>query len=305
MSIWIAKAVVQKTISFLPFKHSLNYLFQKHITKGVLLTDFLFEDKLVHCRNHLSHFSKHGSNKKEKSLEIGTGWYPIVPIGLYLSGFQQIVSIDIECLLTVESIYQTIDKYIDYAESGKLSAFITSIDPSRMEALKKIDRKIASRTALLREMNIIVKIADARKTDFVSDSFDLINSNNTFEHIPEEILRPILFELKRILAPDGLMSHYIDMSDHFAHFDKSISIYNFLKYSDESWQRIDNSIQPQNRLRYYDYKKMLSAQGLKIIVEELEKGEVSILKSIQRDKKFTSSSLEETAISHCLFVLKK
>lgn len=305
MSIWIAKAVVQKTISFLPFKHHLNYFFQKYITKGVVLTDFLFEDKLTHCRNHLSHFEKFGSGKKEKSLELGTGWYPIIPIGLYLSGFEQIYSIDIERLLTVENIYLSIDKFIDYHKRGKLISFIKDLDEQRFEKLQHMDRNIQSATALLKAMQIEVSIADARKTIYATDSFDLINSNNTFEHIPEDILRSILFEMKRTLSQDGLMSHFIDMSDHFAHFDKSISIYNFLKYSDASWQRIDNSIQPQNRLRYYDYKKMFNGQGLKIIYEETEKGEVSVLKSIQRDEKFTSSSIEETAISHCLFVLKK
>ena len=49
--------------------------------------------------------------------------------------------------------------------------------------------------------------------------------------------------------PDGLHSHFIDMSDHFAHMDSSISIYHFLRYSEAQWKRIDNSIQPQNRWR--------------------------------------------------------
>ena len=61
------------------------------------------------------------------------------------------------------------------------------------------------------------------------ESVDFICSNNTFEHIPQEILRDILVEFKRVLHPNGLMSHFIDMSDHFAHFDSRITIYNFLQ----------------------------------------------------------------------------
>src|SRR5437868_2794118 len=53
MKVWIAKAIVQKAISFLPFKHNINYLLQKYVTIGVFLTDALMEDKLLHCKNHL------------------------------------------------------------------------------------------------------------------------------------------------------------------------------------------------------------------------------------------------------------
>ncbi len=62
-----------------------------------------------------------------------------------------------------------------------------------------------------------------------SDSVDFICSNNTFEHIPADILSAILREFKRVIKPGGLMSHFIDMSDHFAHFDSRITIYNFLE----------------------------------------------------------------------------
>ena len=56
-NIWILKALIQKTISFLPYNHSVNFLFQKYVTKGVRLTDELFEDKLIHCSNHLKDFT--------------------------------------------------------------------------------------------------------------------------------------------------------------------------------------------------------------------------------------------------------
>lgn len=65
MKKWILKAIVQKTISFLPFKHRINYFFQKHITKGVNLGDEYFYDRLEHARQHLQNyfeFSRGGGN---------------------------------------------------------------------------------------------------------------------------------------------------------------------------------------------------------------------------------------------------
>ena len=121
MKIWIAKAVIQKTISFLPYKHRINYLFQKYVTKGVLLTDALMDDKLTHCSNHIKYYNKYGNRPNGfTSLEIGTGWYPIVPIGLFLAGADEIYTIDISSLLKTSAIHQTITKLLDYYASGKL-----------------------------------------------------------------------------------------------------------------------------------------------------------------------------------------
>jgi hypothetical protein len=78
MKVWIAKAAIQKSISLLPFKHNINYLFQRYVTQGVNLTDALMIDKLIHCRNHITHASKNGlAFENISTLEIGTGWYPL------------------------------------------------------------------------------------------------------------------------------------------------------------------------------------------------------------------------------------
>ena len=134
MKVWIAKAIVQKIISFLPFKHNLNYLFQKYVTKGVFLTDALMEDKLLHCKNHLEQFANYNkSGEAFVSLEIGTGWYPIVPIGFYLSGANEIFTIDVSDLLRVKAIKETILKFREWEESGRLQQYLPRIDKLRLQ----------------------------------------------------------------------------------------------------------------------------------------------------------------------------
>jgi SAM-dependent methyltransferase len=305
--IWIAKALIQKAISFLPYNHSVNYLFQKYVTKGVRLTDELFEDKLIHCKNHLHYFSAYATSPATSSLEIGTGWYPIIPIGLYLFGFENIVSVDISDLLTTEAIHQTIERYETYLSSGKLSSFLTKIDMERFAKLKELLKSNDAPHALLKKINIEVIIGDARKISRPDASFDLVNSNNTFEHIYPEILIDIVKEFKRLLKPSGIMSHQIDMSDHFAHLDKSITIYNFLKYSDKQWSMIDNSIQPQNRLRVSDFRKIFNDLGLKIIYEQNREGYIDQVKALRPvlNAKYKNYSDADLAVSHSLFILKK
>ena len=98
------------------------------------------------------------------------------------------------------------------------------------------------------------------------------------------------------------MSHFIDMSDHFAHFDKTINIYNILQFSDTEWQWIDNSIQPQSRLRIDDYEAMYRELEIPITEESHREGNLQELKQIKLDARFAEKPLKINAISHCHFV---
>ena len=145
-------------------------------------------------------------------------------------------------------------------------------------------------------------VGDARNTDFADKQFDLICSNNTFEHIPKDILEPILVEFIRLLKPGGTMSHFIDMSDHFAHMDGSISIYNFLRFSKKQWDLIDNCIQPQNRMRLRDYQELYERLGIDIDSTAVRAGDVKAVMSEPLHADFLDYSIEEIAISHALVV---
>ena len=303
MSIWIAKAVIQKSISFLPYKHRVNYLFQKYVTKGVLLTDALMEDKLTHCSNHLKYYAKYGTRKDNfTSLEIGTGWYPIVPIGLFLAGASEIYTIDISSLLKTSAIHQTITKLLQYYDSGKLQTYLPVIKQDRLEVLKAALALNGEPERILETMHIKTTVGDARKMIFEDGKMDLINSNNTFEHIPEFILIDILKDFRRVLKADGIMSHQIDMSDHFAHLDKSITIYNFLQFTEGQWNSIDNSIQPQNRLRINDYRRLHDQAGFKVLEELNRPGSVADLKKVALNANYKANTDADNAVSHTLMV---
>lgn len=306
MKIWKAKAVVQKTISFLPFKHKINYLFQRYVTKGVVLTDYLMEDKLTHCKNHLEQFKKHGGNLSSfKTLEIGTGWYPIVPLGFYLAGASDIYTIDISDLLKTSAIHDTIRKYRQWQAEGKLQHYLPDLKPERFEKLNSLLSQNLHPHKMLEQLNIFTILGDARHTTFANGQFDLINSNNTFEHIPESILLDILKEFKRVLNDDGLMSHAIDLSDHFAHLDKSITVYNFLQFTESQWSRIDNSIQPQNRLRITDYRRLFARAGFQVLVELSASGSVEKLRTIEPAEQYKEYSEADMAVTHSLMIAKK
>lgn len=307
MKKWIVKAVVQKVISFLPASHKINFLFQKYITRGVRLTDEYFEDKLIHAQKHI-HFYREikGKDKLPQScLELGTGWYPVVPIALWLSGTEKVYTVDISPLLTQNAFLNTLNKFMDWNQRGLLSNYITP-DNSRLNIIKNvlINKKEAGKDELFKEFNLTYIVDNASKLNLTEIEF--IISNNVLEHIYPKFLIPILNNLfYKVLKEGGMMSHFIDMSDHFAHADKSISIYNFLKFSDAEWRWIDNVVQPQNRLRLKEYEVLFNSLNIPFKVNEYRKGEPELLKTIKLNDRFLKFSNEDNAISHAYVTSEK
>jgi SAM-dependent methyltransferase len=302
---WILKAIIQKIISWLPASQKINFLFQKYVTKGVRLSDDYFSDKLGHAVDHITYFNKHKKADSFTVLELGSGWYPVVPISLFLAGAEQTTSMDISALMNAESIQQTISKFLRWHKDGKLKDLEPFIKANRWEKLESLEGKPLTKTELLKAIHLQLQVKDARATDFKEGTFDLICSNNTFEHIYPYILKDILKEFQRVLKPQGIMSHFVDMSDHFAHLDSSITIYNFLKYSKKQWVRIDNTVQPQNRLRHKDYLAMYADLGISIVDEKLRPGNVEEVKTTSLHPDFKDYALEEIAVSHVHLVSSK
>jgi hypothetical protein len=305
ISRWIIKAIVQKGISYLPASRKINYFFQKHVTGGVILTDEHFELKMGHARDHLGCLKAFAKKQKERTiLELGTGWYPVIPILFYITGQGRVISVDIQRWMTRKTQQQTILKFREWMESGLLDDLKEMIVPDRWELLMDVLEDPSRHTS--EQINLLIGltplVTDARNLSLEKETVDFICSNNTFEHIPREILIDILAEFKRVLHPEGIMSHFIDMSDHFAHFDPRITIYNFLKFSKKTWRILDNSIQPQNRLRYRDYLDMYVMTGLRVTREELREGSLKVLEKVNVHPEFSAYSRQELAISHAYII---
>jgi hypothetical protein len=300
---WIAKAVVQKGISYLPYANNINYLFQKYVTKGVYLSDEYFEDRLKHCYEHYTSFRKYCSVKDFSHLEIGTGWYPVVPTGMFLYGAGSITTVDLTRLSNPLFTHIALQRFAAYHQSGKLEKILPGICPERLNiVLQEAENPSADFFDLLERHRITYMVTDARKLPLADSSIDLITSNNTFEHIYPTILEGILDRAAKLCKKGGVMSHFIDMSDHFAHIDKSISIYNFLKYADWQWRWIDNSIQPMNRMRVYDYEALYQKVGIPILERMDREPDMQLYRQVKVNEKYLSHSPEENAVSHCAFI---
>ena len=97
MPYWMLKAMTQRLIGFLPNPHYWNELAQTRITGSIQLPPDEFAVKLGACRTHLEHLRtlRRATPRHFVALELGTGWFPVVPIGLFLCGASEVWTWDI------------------------------------------------------------------------------------------------------------------------------------------------------------------------------------------------------------------
>jgi hypothetical protein len=169
-------------------------------------------------------------------------------------------------------VAEVLDAYSRYHERGRLAGFLPKLQPERMDTLRAVRAKLDGADSqqvpgLLRELGIEARVGDARALPDDAGSIDCFVSNTTLEHIPPDVLRGIFAEFRRVGADNAVMSHYIDLSDHYSHFDGRITPYHFLRYSPGRWRWYNNTLQYQNRLRVSDYRAIHAETGFEVVHE--------------------------------------
>ncbi len=264
---WKVKAAIQNAISLLPGDLSYNVYFVVQRSVGRLATfDLVYG---LHNGIRLLNLigGVHRTVEAATVFEVGTGRRCSVPLAFWLAGAQQIITVDINSYLRPELVWADFNYLRTHPD--KIRALFAShahlaLDSDRLEWLCK--QPINNTADLLQATSIhYFSPTDARNTFFRQQCCDYHISVNVLEHIPPDALQAIMQEAHRLLKPDGLFVHQIDMSDHFSHTDRSISAINFLRFDDATWHRYaGNRYMYQNRLRSTDYLAMLENSGFTI-----------------------------------------
>jgi hypothetical protein len=285
---WMIKAGLQKAIGALPKRRLCYELLQRFGSHSLVLPAQEFEVRLAECRTHLANLRNHSCCRSFAMLELGTGWFPILPVGMYLCGASQITTVDIEPLVRPPLVRRVLELFVDYAESHKLDSLLPEWMPERLAVIRAVLQlpPTAGIAQLLSPMAITVIVQDATKLPFPDDTFDFIESNEVLGHIMAPALLDIFLEFRRLLRSSGIMSHYIDLQDQYAYFDPTLSPYNFLRFSDAAWDRIQNPFTPQSRLRIREYRHLIAQAGFRILSENNRRGSVSDLKKVPLAPRF-------------------
>ncbi len=210
---------------------------------------------------------EHGRSVEGASaFEVGTGRKIDLPLALYLCGAREVHTYDLHQYLKSELVLWALDSM--RPRKDEVVKIFEGLAPAA-DVERRLEALLEATT--LESVLEIAAIryhapADAATTALADGSIDIHLSYTVFEHIPGPVLVEILREAGRLLSPDGLALHHIDPSDHFSHDDDSISMTNFLQFTDREWDRLaDNQFAYHNRLRVDDFYKIYEDAGHEVV----------------------------------------
>jgi SAM-dependent methyltransferase len=259
---WVAKAALQRTLGVLPQSERLNYVFQRHVFHSFPVGAAALRQKFTRAAHHLAAYEEHGAGAPAAEatfFEFGAGWDLAIPLAYTLLGVGRQTVIDIRPSARTELVNDTI---------AKLERLRPELEEAAGRELGDLGGAVASVAELEPRFGIrYLAPCDARATGLPAGSVDFVSSTDTCEHIPRDDLAAIFAECRRLLRPGGAFSCRIDLQDHYAYFDRSISRYNFLRFSDRTWALVNSPIHFQNRLRAPEYLRLVRDAGFEVVVE--------------------------------------
>ncbi len=303
MARWLVKAALQKGMSALPASESVNYLFQRHVSRSLPASEAAFRRKFERATAHLRAYEEHGPGRplgEAVLYEFGAGWDLAVPVAYWALGAERQLLVDIHANLRPELVNGALER---------LRRLAPELEAAAAREIRVPDAGAISSADDLRERFGIDYVAprDARSTGFEDACVDLVTSTNTLEHIPAVDIPPILAECRRLLRPDGVMSSRIDLADHYSYFDRGLTPYNFLRYEDSRWRWLNSDLLYQNRLRRPDYLGAFVEAGLAVVEETATRPDEAGLAELARlevAERFRGYTLDDLAVTALVLVAR-
>ena len=294
------KCFLQVLFSRLYKGEVLNYFFQRYITKSLPISELFFKQRVFYSYNLFLKFQKYNllSENTKRYYEFGAGWDLLTPLSMSALGFN-VSCIDIRRLVFKDLIIDSLHRLDNFTDSDSIRELFQVFGYRSGDVLEFLEQS--------KDFHYYAP-KDARDTGFERDYFDFVSSTEVFEHVPEKDLYNILSETYNILKPGGIFILKIDYRDHWAFFDRKITIYNYLKYSDKHWEKYNPSLHYQNRLRHVDHMNIIKKTPFDIVDVELNlpnKDEIDSLRLLNISDRFKKYSIDDLGIKSSIIVLRK
>jgi SAM-dependent methyltransferase len=296
---WRTKAVVQNVLARVPFGERLNTLLQMKVG-GLRDFDGHVAGKVKDWIGMMSLLSEcKVSVSSATAVEIGTGWFPTLPLCFWLAGGKSCFTYDLNRHLSPEltnRLALALDSHLDaIAQTANIPLSVVS------QRYNQLGNDVLTSCGIT-----YMAPGNASHTGLPDQSVDIVFSNSVLEHVTPEALPAIMRETRRILRPSGVAVHCVACNDHYAHFDRSISYVNYLRFSAEEWRWWNNSLQYQNRLRAGDFLQIAEDSGFSLLAVQkcVRAGVEPALLTLPVAPEFRKYNHEELATTTVNFVCR-
>ena len=225
------KTTIFKALDLLP--NALGYLIYHKLQEAT--SKLKIEDKIKSTENSYNVIKKilsvHNIHIENKTIiEIGSGWAPILP---YLLVYEA----------KVKKVF-TYDKNKHYQKKA-----IKQLNKIFKVKYTKTNNSVTE--SILNENVEYFPYSDV--TNGLLSDADLVISRFVLEHVSPKDIEGMHLSFSDKLKKGTYILHLISPSDHRAYSDKTLSLYDFLKYNQHEWDTIQTKFDYHNRLRLPQY----------------------------------------------------
>ncbi len=246
-----------------------------------------------------------GGVEGQHVVELGTGWITAVPLGFGLAG-ARVDTFDISRLAADDLFYQTRDVYRKHGEQlARASGTAPEKIQQRLERIGSA-RSFAEACQLLD--GAYHAPFDTTALPFKDGEVDMVVSNLVLQCVPKDVIPPLLKESWRILKPGGIALHRIRMSDEYSPPGSGRNHLEYLKYSEQFWNRwFNHSLKHINRLRAPQFLELFQEHGFSCLecARKIDEQSIPFLQQLTLAPPFREMSWEDIATVSINVVLKK
>ncbi|MBN8575730.1 MAG: hypothetical protein J0L66_02265 [Cytophagales bacterium] len=273
------KSWIFKTLEWFP-EGAGNWMYHQlqRINENSLKDEYTFQ---VSTLNRFADIlSQHHLLFKDKVVvELGSGWLPVVPYELILiHNAARVLTFDI-------------NQHYSDSKIKQLSLLYNSLYGFNLSP------------------GLLPNVHYYPKTNILNHKFesavDVFLSRNVLEHVAPADLYEIHQQMFNSLHHNSFVIHQISPSDHRAYTDRSLSLWDFLRYSQEEWDKIQTRFDYHNRWRLPHYIGMFKQCGFEVMYCSFKSHKADQKLPDKIHKEFGMFTLEELTAGNILIILKK
>jgi Methyltransferase domain len=265
---WKLKGLLQKTLGALPAGETLHYQLQRRLGGmrnprreiGLKVDDWEGMVKQLH-----------GVGARipgARLLEIGSGWYPSLPLACHLVGAARVHTLDLNRLLKPDLMRLCIDMLGEQLPRLAATCEVDLADvQARHAALREAAQHSDDPGTISGGVIDYRAPADAAASGLPDGSIDILFSNSVLEHVPPDAIARIHRASRSLVRRDGWIFHSVNCGDHYAYADPKTHQLNYLQYSDAEWAFWNNRFLYQNRLRAHQLVDGARDAGFDILLD--------------------------------------
>jgi hypothetical protein len=289
------KVAIQHVLSFLPGGRSAYLWILDHIAKTTQPMPSVIKQKLDVGLQYLDKLGGREILRSGTHLDIGAGWHLTIPLLYYQLGCDKQVLTDIQSAATAELVFPVVDYFQKYPPIG----CVRTLPPTNGHTL----------SSYLKILGIVYDPTVSTRLPVADGSVTLVTSTQTFLYPPRPIVSSLFEEAARVLAPGGYFVATIHLYDLYSLADRSLSRFNFLRYSQHAWERYFNcAMMNYNRMRASDFRQLLDGLPFDTVFWDVTKPTETDYKDLDRIKvhpEFSGYSRDDLASSHLLFAMRR